>query len=52
MSSSMRPVFYKPSFGNDNFMGSDVVDIAAFTYPASKREDAALTQTKKVSEKI
>lgn len=45
-----QPVFYKPVFGNDNF--SDVVDIAAFTAPVSKRKDvAAPAPIQKVSEK-
>lgn len=48
---SQQPVFYKPVFGNDNF--SDVVDIAAFTAPISKRADVAATAPiKKISEKI
>jgi|GEM_PF-4745317 len=47
---SSQPVFYKPVFGNDNF--TDVVDIAAFIAPVTKRADAAVQPAKKLSEKI
>lgn len=51
--SPTQSMFYQPNFGNDNFYGVDVVDIAAFTMPASKRKDpAAAAPVKKVSEKI
>lgn len=55
MTTPARPVFYKPVFGNDNFMGqgiTDVVDIAAFTAPVTQKTDAALVASaKKLSEK-
>ncbi len=48
MSSSVAPKFYKPVFGNDNFMNGmasvEVVDIADFTNPAIKRTDVAMEQ--------
>jgi hypothetical protein len=53
MSSSPRPVLYRPVFGNDNFYAPDNIDIAAFTSPALNMKDAAIVaSTKKVSEKI
>lgn len=48
MTAPSKPMFYQPNFGNDNFYGNDIVDIAAFTMPASNRKDpAASTPVKK-----
>lgn len=53
MSAPTKSMFYQPNFGNDNFYGTDIVDIAAFTMPASKRKDPAATApVKKVSEQV
>ena len=52
MSSKATPKFYKPVFGNDNFlnanaMNRDIVDIAAFASPAMALDDVALQPLRK-----
>lgn len=43
MTTTERPMFYQPVFGNDNGYASfDAVDVAAFTAPALRRKDAAI----------
>lgn len=43
MTTTQRPMFYQPVFGNDNSVVSfDAVDVAAFAAPALRRKDAAI----------
>lgn len=40
---SSRPMFYNPVFGNDNgYTRSDIVDVAAFAAPSLAMHDVAL----------
>ena len=45
MTTNATPKFYKPVFGNDNFLGPrDAVDITNFASPAMTAADPALGQ--------